>query len=774
VQVPLGSRDVIGVVWDDAPDREIGHNRLRSIVGIFDVPPLTAATRRFVDWVANYTLTSRGMVLRMVLRAAQALEPEQSIMGVRRAGAEPPRMTGARRRVLAAMQGDLAWSRSGLAAAAGVSPSVIDGLVDAATLEIVAIPPQPAVLPPDPDFARPALSAEQQVAADALREAVAAAKFDDGPSRAPAPEPGMARTPGPPPLPLLQWGLSLGGPAVISGEKDKEASSHSDRAARPHRGRPVASADADLLHRERDDRMADRGGFTVTLLDGVTGSGKTEVYFEAAAAALKRDRQVLILLPEIALTASFLDRFVGRFGTRPAEWHSDVAPRQRRRVWRAVAEGTAHVVVGARSALFLPYRCLGLIVVDEEHDLAYKQEDGPTYSARDMAVVRARIGGFPAVLSSATPSIESRVNADAGRYRHVTLSARYQAVPLPAITAVDLREHPPERGRFLSPRLAAAVGETIGDKRQTLLFLNRRGYAPLTLCRTCGHRFQCPNCSTWLVEHRFRGVLLCHHCGHTERRPAECPNCGAADSLTPVGPGIERLAEEVADRFAGARTIVLSSDAMGGVHGLRQDLAAISRGEYDIVIGTQLVAKGHNFPLLALVGVVDADLSLAHGDLRAAERTFQLLVQVTGRAGRSGAAGRALLQTWMPEHPVIQALVSGDGETFYANEIAARRAAGLPPFGRLAALIVSGPDRHETQAFASSLRRTAPHDDAIDVFGPAEAPLALVRGRYRYRLLVHAPRHADVQSYVRAWLAAAPKARSALRIQIDIDPQSFV
>jgi len=714
VEVRLGTRDVIGVVWDDPPDPEIGHNRLRPITGVFDAPALTAETRRFVDWVANYTLTSRGMVLRMVLRAARALEPEAPMPGVRRAGNEPARMTAARQRVLAVIQGDLAWSKSGLAAAAGVSPSVVDGLVDAGTLETVMMPKEPTLVPPDPEYARPHLSPEQQEAAAALRATV-----------------GLANSRG-------------GGQAIGAGQVSRLV---------PNPG---------------------EGAFSVTLLDGVTGSGKTEVYFEGVAAALDCGRQVLILLPEIALTASFLDRFVGRFGARPAEWHSDVTPRQRRRVWRAVANGTARVVIGARSALFLPYADLGLIVVDEEHDLAYKQEEGPTYNARDMAVVRGHLAGFPVVLSSATPSIESRVNADVGRYARIVLSSRYLAAPLPDIAAVDLREHPPERGRFLSPPLVERVADTLAAKRQALLFLNRRGYAPLTLCRTCGHRFQCPNCSTWLVEHRFRGVLLCHHCGHTERRPDVCPSCGDGDSLTPVGPGIERLSEEVADRFPGARTIILSSDTVGGVQRLRHDLAAIAKGEYDIVVGTQLVAKGHNFPSLTLVGVVDADLGLAHGDLRAAERTFQLLAQVTGRAGRSGAAGAALLQTWTPEHPVIRALVSGDREAFYANEIAARRAARLPPFGRLAAVIVSGPERHETEAFAAALRRNAPRDAAIDMLGPAEAPLAVIRGRYRYRLLVHAPRPADIQGFMRAWLVAAPRHRAALRVQVDIDPQSFM
>jgi primosomal protein N' (replication factor Y) len=378
------------------------------------------------------------------------------------------------------------------------------------------------------------------------------------------------------------------------------------------------------------------------------------------------------------------------------------------------------------------------------------------------------------VLSSATPSIESRVNADAGRYTRLVLSDRYAEAKLPEIAAIDMRRHPPERGRYMSPPLVAAVAETLAAGQQALLFLNRRGYAPLTLCRTCGHRFQCPNCSTWLVEHRFRGVLLCHHCGHSEKRPDHCPNCGDAESLVAVGPGVERLGEEVAARFPGARTILMSSDMFGGIERLREELVSIEKGEVDIVIGTQLVAKGHNFPFLTMVGVVDGDLGLAFGDMRAAERTFQLLSQVTGRAGRAGGASRALVQTFAPENPVIRAIVSGDREAFYASEIAARREAGLPPFGRLAGIVVSGPDRASAQGYANAFRRAEPRTDKINVLGPAEAPLAVVRGRHRFRLLVHAPRSADIQAYLQAWLNAAPTPRGGVRVQVDIDPQSFL
>ncbi|MHA1548968.1 MAG: primosomal protein N' [Alphaproteobacteria bacterium] len=690
VEVPLGTRDVVGVVWDDPPDEEIGHNRLRPITGRFDVPPLNDELRKFVDWVANYNLTSRGMVLRSVLRVPRALVPEPPLVGVRRAGAEPQRMTAARRRVLEQLEGGLAWTKSGLAAVAGVSAGVVQGLVQAGTLETVAIPRPPLVPVPDPAFATAELAGDQVGAAEALRA------------------------------------------------------------------------------------MAAEQVFAVALLDGVTGSGKTEVYLEAVAVALMRQAQVLILVPEIALTADFLDRFADRFGARPAEWHSDVSPKGRERAWRGVADGSVRAIVGARSALYLPYQNLGLVVVDEEHDLAYKQEDRGTYSARDMAVVRGHLAGFPVILSSATPSIESRANADAGRYRHLLLRDRYKAAVLPGIAAIDMRSDGPERGRFVAPRLVTAIGETIAAGEQALLFLNRRGYAPLTLCRTCGHRFQCPNCSTWLVEHRFRGLLQCHHCDHAEKTPEACPECGDTESLVACGPGVERLAEEITARFPDARTIVMSSDLAGGVARLRTELAAITAGEVDIVIGTQLVAKGHNFPLLSLVGVVDADLGLAHGDLRAAERTYQLLSQVTGRAGRSGGASRALLQTFAPDHPVIQALIAGDREGFYEREIAARREAGLPPFARLAALIVSAPDRGTAHAHATALRRTAPAQADIQVLGPAEAPIAVLRGRHRYRLLVRAPRSANLQAYLRAWLAVAPKERGGTRVHVDVDPQSFL
>ncbi|TIO08174.1 primosomal protein N' [Mesorhizobium sp.] len=689
VRVPLGPRQVAGIVWDGAVEK-VDAKKLRPIEQVFDCPPIDQAMRRFVDWIAQYTLSPPGMVARMLLRAPEAFDPEPWIEGLQRTFAKPDRMTGARMRVLETAEGGLAWTRSGLAHAAGVSSTVIDGLKAQGVFETVMIPPRPVVAAPDPGYAQHSLMPDQNDAAEMLRTSVAA------------------------------------------------------------------------------------GAFGVTLLDGVTGSGKTEVYFEAVAAALDRGKQVLILLPEIALTHAFLERFQERFGAKPAEWHSDLPPRMRERVWRQVAEGGVRVVAGARSALFLPFRELGLIVVDEEHDPAYKQEDRVFYNARDMAVVRGHIGGFPVVLASATPSVESRVNASQGRYNRAVLSARFAEAALPDLKTIDMRRAPPARGGFLSPVLLGHMRQTLEKKEQSLLFLNRRGYAPLTLCRVCGHRFGCPVCSAWLVEHRFRGQLVCHHCGHNERRPEACPECGTLDHLVACGPGVERIAEEVVAHFPDARTIVLSSDLMGGVRRLRLELEAIANGEADIVIGTQLVAKGHNFPNMTLVGVVDADLGLANGDPRAAERTFQLLSQVTGRAGRTGKKSLGLLQTFQPDHPVMRAIVSGDAEAFYEREIAERERAALPPFGRLAGVIVSAATRAEAEAHARGLRRAAPQAADLFVLGPAEAPLSLIGGRHRFRLLIQGERRADMQGFIRAMLAEGPKIRGSVRVQVDIDPQSFL
>jgi primosomal protein N' (replication factor Y) len=518
--------------------------------------------------------------------------------------------------------------------------------------------------------------------------------------------------------------------------------------------------------------VADRT-FTVTLLDGVTGSGKTEVYLEAVAACLRAGRQALVMLPEIALSSQWIERFQRRFGVAPAVWHSDLSSRTRKITWAAVAAGAAPVVVGARSALFLPFPDLGLVVVDEEHEAAFKQQDGVVYNARDMAIVRARFCHAPTVLVSATPSLETVANVEAGRYGHQRLTSRHAGASMPRIDLIDLRETPPERGRFLAPPLVEAVNHTLARGEQAMLFLNRRGYAPLTLCRHCGHRMQCPNCTAWLVEHRTRNQLLCHHCGHTIPIPPECPACNAKDSLTPVGPGIERITEESAKTFPDARRLIMASDTISGPHAAAVAAHAIENREVDLVIGTQLVAKGWHFPHLTFVGVVDADLGLAGGELRASERTVQLLHQVAGRAGRAEAPGRVMLQTFIPDHPVMQALLQGDLDAFMASEAESRRDGEWPPYGRLAALIVSADTAVVADTVARDLGWSAPRGDGIVVLGPAPAPMALLRGRHRRRLLLKVRRDVSVQPILRSWLAAV-RVPGTARVDVDVDPISFL
>ncbi len=463
-----------------------------------------------------------------------------------------------------------------------------------------------------------------------------------------------------------------------------------------------------------------------------------------------------------------------RFGVRPADWHSEIAPGKRARTWAAVANRDVAVVAGARSALFLPYADLGLIVVDEEHDPAYKQEDGIRYHARDMAVVRARMAGIPIILASATPSVESEVNARRGRYRRVPLPERFGGAHEPGIEPIDLRREGPPRGRFIAPRLAGAVKTALERGEQALFFLNRRGYAPLTLCRACGFRFNCPNCDAWLVDHRFRRQLVCHHCGFFTPPPPACPKCDTPDSFVACGPGVERLEEEVAELFPDKRVMVMSSDVITTIERMREEFREIAEGRVDIIIGTQLVAKGHHFPKLNLVGIIDADLGLGSGDPRAAERSFQLLHQVVGRAGREAGHGHGYLQTHQPEHPVMRALIAQDRAAFYESEIDARERTAYPPFGRLASVLVSAKDKHAAERYARDLRGTAPRDEDARVLGPAEAPLAMVRGRHRYRLLVKTPRDYDLSDYMRAWMAAAPKPKGDLRVDVDIDPYSFL
>ncbi|MDU8942783.1 primosomal protein N' [Ovoidimarina sediminis] len=691
VEVPLGPRKVIGVVW--GPGRgDFDRAKIRSIIRVLDAVPMRDEMREFLTRAGDYTLTPMPAMLRLATRSPGLGDPPSMRSVYRLGDGAPDRQTDARRRVVETLHdyGGLAFTLKELAEMAGVSTSVVKGLVAQGVVREEQSPrdlPYPRL---DPGESQYDLTAEQAAAAAALAAGVRS------------------------------------------------------------------------------------GAYGTTLLKGVTGSGKTEVYLEAVAAALKAGRQALVLLPEIALTAEFLTRVEARFGARPAEWHSGVTMTERRRCWRMVGEGGASLVVGARSALFLQFRDLGLIVVDEEHDTSYKQEDGVLYNARDMAVLRASIAGAQVVLASATPSLESWANAEAGKYARLELTTRFGEATLPEMRAIDMRDEYLPGARWISPTLEAEVRARIEAGEQALLFLNRRGYAPVTICRACGHQIGCKHCDARLVEHRFLKRLVCHQCGETVPIPEACPECKAEGRLAPVGPGVERMAEEAQALFPEARLAVLSSDLFGSARALKAKIEAIAAGGADIVIGTQLVAKGHNFPLLTLVGVIDADLGLQGSDLRAAERTFQLMRQVAGRAGRAERPGTALLQTYQPEHPVIRAILSGAEEAFWTAEAAERRAAGVPPFGRLAGIVLSSPDVQEVFDLGTRLARADAPLRAIgaQVYGPAPAPIARIRGRHRVRLLVKAAKGAPIQEALARWIGQV-KPGPNLRLSVDIDPQSF-
>lgn len=690
VTVPLGPRQVTGVVWPDAPDPMVPDGKLKEVVRRFDVPPLPSRLMAFADWVARYYMVPRGAVLRMVLRGEQGLADVRGKTGFRKAEApEGLKLTPKRKAVLAAV-GDRALSARDLAERAGVTEGVVRSLAEAGALIPVMFDPDPPFDPPDPD--------------------------------------------------------------------------------RP--GRPLEPAQADAALALRD--LVREGKGTV-LLDGVTGSGKTEVYLEAVAEALRADpdAQVLVMLPEIALTLPFLKRLEDRFGAPPAHWHSDVSSAQRRRVWKRVLDGTCRLVVGARSALFLPWRNLRLAIVDEEHDPAYKQQDGILYHARDMAVAMGALQGFPVVLASATPSLETVLNVREGRYGKVELPSRYGPAVMPQISVLDMRQHAPPTGQWLAEPVVEAVGTTLAAGHQALLYLNRRGYAPVTLCRRCGERMTAPDSDTWLVEHRYTKRLVCHQTGFSMPRPDTCPHCGGKDTLAGCGPGVERVAEEAQRRWPGARVEVFSSDTVETPAAAKELLRRMTGGEIDILVATQAAAKGHNFPGLTLVVGVDADLGLSGGDLRAAERTYQVLSQVSGRAGRAKDPGRVILQSYQPGHPVAQALASGSRDGFLDAELASREELGMPPFGRLAAVILSGRDEVRVTSDARALARAVPQAEGIEVWGPAPAPFYRLRGVFRQRFLVRGGKRSNLQAFIADWLAAV-KGMSAVRRTVDIDPYNFL
>ena len=689
VRAPLGKFARTGVVWDVVetdPERA-----LKEIETVFPTPPMSASMRQFVTFCARYNVAGPGQVLAMALRSRGGLSPSPTQTVYATTGHRTNRMTAAREKVLDAAARIGPASAANLAREAGVSSSVIKGLIEAGSLAASILPTDLPYPEPDPYRTGPDLTAEQGQAGDALRAAVKA------------------------------------------------------------------------------------GGFQPFLLDGITGSGKTEVYFEAISETLAKDptAQILVLLPEIALTQAVFDRFETRFGAGPAPWHSSLSDQQRRRTRREVAHGRARIVTGARSALFLPFANLKLIIVDEEHDTSFKQEDGVRYHARDMAVMRAKLDEACIILASATPALETVVNAESGRYQRLKLSARPGAAKLPEMQLVDLRANAPEQGNWLSPILAKALVQTHADGEQSLLFLNRRGYAPLVICKACGERLKSPGTESWLTEHRYTNRLVCHLTGWSMPKPDKCPLCGAKDSLMGVGPGVERVAEEVRVLLPEAKVEIFSSDTAMGGDATRGIVERMAEGEIDVLVGTQIVAKGHNFPNLTLVGVVDADSGLQGGDLRAGERTYQLLSQVAGRAGRAERPGRALIQTYQPDNPAMQALAAGDRDGFLKIERDVREELTLPPFGRMAALVMSAPDPAMAKEIGLLAGQKAPHGDGVTVYGPAPAPISILRGRHRLRFLITAPREVDLSAYMAAWVKDL-KLPNAARVAVDIDPYSFL
>jgi len=692
VLVPLGGREVTGVVWGVAAG-DVDPAKVKAMHARHSLTPMAQEMRDFVEWVAEYTLTPLGSVLKMALSVGDAFTPPKPQVGYRVSDVVNFKTSEKQQAVLDVLADGVPRIAAEIAREAEVSAGVVKTLAGKGVLEQVEIFNPAPCKKPDPFRDGFDLSEEQDAVAERLKE--------------------------------------------------------------------VVKADV----------------YAAALLDGVTGAGKTEVYFEAVAQALKKGKQVLILLPEIALSNTFTKRFVSRFGCQPALWHSGLSKGARKVTWRGVANGSSKVVIGARSALFLPYQDLGLIVVDEEHDPAYKQEDGVIYHARDMAVVRAAKAGFPVVLVSATPSLETMQNVWQGRYEHLVLPARFGGAQMPSIEAVDMREREqkPDAQHFISPALKEAMKERLARGEQVLLFLNRRGYAPLTICRSCGHRMDCPRCTAWLVEHKGlygSGGLQCHHCGFSMRMPTTCPECGDTDSFAACGPGVERVYEEAQAYFPDAKIMMLASDSAGDQDELKKMLEEIREGGVDIIVGTQIIAKGHHFPNLTLVGVIDADLGLNGGELRAAERTYQLLHQVAGRAGRAEKPGHVMLQSFMPDHRIMKALVEGARDPFLAMEAVEREIAHMPPFSRLVGIIIAGRDEKQVVEVANALGRSAPRGDGVQVLGPAPAPFARLRGKFRYRLLVQADKKIHVQKTVKAWVDGV-KCPSSVRVYIDIDPQSF-
>ncbi len=836
VSVPLGQRAVPGIVWDQAAG-DIDPAKIKNATYIYkDMPPLPDAHREFLNWMAGYVMSPLGAVLKLTLSVPKALEPEKPATGYVCANDNVDGLSPKARAVMEIAKDAQPRRAAELANEAGVSAGVVKTLTKNGYLREVDLFSTAPCRYPQAEKKGAELSKAQSDAAEILIGMLSSNPLPVGEREEAAQPPrvrgGYQKKPSQlfiqrsrelrqnqtdveqklwskirneqfdvkfrrqhPIPPYIADFTCLEKKLIIELDGGQHADNPDDqkrtvfleskgwRVLRFWNLEVVENLEGVLetiynaLQDTPSPQPSPHGGegvkFQCVLLDGVTGAGKTEVYFEAVAQALRQDKQVLILLPEIALSNAFLDRFKSRFGCAPALWHSSLSPAQRRKTWRGVALGESKVVIGARSALFLPYADLGLIIVDEEHDPAYKQEEGVMYHARDMAVMRAKFGELPVVLVSATPSLETMQNVWDGKYGHVTLPERHGGAQMPDIHLIDMKTDGPEdRQHFIAPKLVDAAAQTMKDGGQVLFFLNRRGYAPLTLCRTCGHRFECPRCSAWMVEHRRTKRLHCHHCDYSIQIPDQCPACGDVDSLAPCGPGVERICEEVKDIFPDARVRILSSDTATTHDDLKKILDEIREHKVDIVIGTQIIAKGHHFPKLRCVGVVDADLGLSGGDLRATERTYQLLHQVAGRAGRESEKGHVYLQSFHPESRVMQALAANARDAFLEIEADERRDAFMPPFARLAGVIVSGREEKQVIEISQELGKLAPQGEAIQTLGPADAPMYKLRGRYRRRLLIRADKKIDLQKALAAWLKDV-KTPSTVRVQIDIDPQSF-
>jgi len=511
----------------------------------------------------------------------------------------------------------------------------------------------------------------------------------------------------------------------------------------------------------------------VVLLDGITGSGKTEVYLSAVNEILHQGDQVLILLPEITLTHDFVHNLKKRYKYQIAEWNSSLTENQRRNIWFGVLNKEIKLIIGARSSLFLPFKKLGLIIVDEEHDQSYKQEDGIIYNARDMAILKSKQLNIACILSTATPSVESYDNVLQNKFQRTSLKNRFHGTQLPSIKFIDMRKADKIKESFLPVEIVEDIKANYERGEQSLLFLNRRGYSPLSICSKCGVRVDCPNCDTWLVLHKNNSQYICHKCGHTEDTNKECKSCHSQNTIVPSGRGIERVDEEIARIFPEIKRMIFSSDYLNNPTDILSALEKIKNNEIGLIIGTQLVSKGYNFPNLTYVGVLDGDFGLELSDIRSAERTYQILNQVAGRAGRMKEDSVVKILTHMPEHPIIQSITNNQKEDFYNTELAIRKSAGMPPFSRLASIIISSSDKVLLLDYVRRLDKLKNTPKNIDVFGPIEAPLSKLRKKYRMRFLIRSPKNSHIQFYIERWLKTL-KINPKIRVVVDVDPYNFL